>query len=85
MEDSNSSNIGKFKGTYTKIGANIKKFRTEKGWTQQNLADRCDGITRAKISKIENAYEDYMFSTLLEVCDALGKTLSDISKGEIEY
>lgn len=74
-----NSNVDKFKYIYTTIGKNVKRYRNEKGWTQQDLADQCNGVTRAKVSKIENAYEDYMFSTLLEVCNALGKTLSEIS------
>lgn len=74
-----NSNVSKFKHIYTTIGKNVKRYRIEKGWTQQDLADECKGVTRAKVSKIENAYEDYMFSTLLEVSNALGKTLSEIS------
>lgn len=41
---------------------------------------RCEGVTREKVSKIENACQDYMFSTLLEVCNALDNTLDEISK-----
>jgi len=75
-----NKNREKFKQLYSIIGQNVKAFRKDKGWTQQQLADECEGVTRAKVSKIENAYEDYMFSTLLEVCKALGKTLSEISR-----
>jgi len=74
-----NSNVDRFKRIYTSIGKNVKRYRNEKGWTQQDLADQCRRVTRAKVSKIENAYEDYMFSILLEVCDALGRTLSEIS------
>lgn len=72
--------VKKHNAVYHNIGKNVKRFRSEKKWTQQNLADRCEGVTRAKISKIENAYQDYMLSTLLEVCTALDKSLNDISK-----
>ena len=78
MEKKESAYVEKFKHIYNVIGKNVKRFRKEKGWTQQQLADKCEDVTRAKVSKIENAYEDYMFSTLLEVCNALGKTLSEI-------
>jgi len=84
MEKKENAYVGKFKHIYNVIGKNVKRFRNEKGWTQQQLADKCEDVTRAKVSKIENAYEDYMFSTLLEVCNALGKTLSEISEAEDE-
>lgn len=77
-----SKYIKKHSNVYLNIGRNVKRFRSEKGWTQQDLADKCEGVTRAKISKIENAYQDYMLSTLLEVCKSLDKSLNDIS---IEY
>lgn len=79
MEKKETAHVEKFKEIYNAIGKNVKRFRNEKGWTQQQLADKCEDVTRAKVSKIENAYEDYMFSTLLEVCNALGKTLPEIS------
>jgi len=72
--------VKKYSTVYQNIGRNVKRFRRERGWIQQDLADKCEGVTRAKVSKIENAYQDYMFSTLLEVCNALGKSLDEISK-----
>lgn len=75
----NSKNLKKHSSVYFDIGKNIKQFRSEKRWTQQDLADKCEGVTRAKISKIENAYQDYMLSTLLEICTALDKSLNEIS------
>ncbi len=76
----NNKYVKKYNNVYLNIGKNVKRFRSERGWIQQDLADKCEGVTRAKISKIENAYEDYMLSTLLEVCNALDKSLEDISK-----
>lgn len=72
--------LKKYHGVYQNIGKNVKRFRKERGWTQQDLADNCEGVTREKVSKIENAYQDYMLSTMLEVCNALNKTLEEISK-----
>lgn len=76
----NNKLANKYYSVYLAIGNNVKRFRTEKGLTQQQLSDKCDGVTRAKISKIENAYEDYMMSTLLEVGNALGKSLKEIAE-----
>jgi len=60
----------KFKDYYKVIGANIRKARIEKGYSQQDLANRCS-VDRAKISRIENATEDFMFKTFLEIVEAL--------------
>lgn len=51
-------------------------------WSQDELARRCDTVNSAKISKMENAREDYNFITLLEVCDALNIDDSTIVKKE---
>ncbi len=62
--------------TYQLIGDNIKRLRKEQGLSQEELANRCERIDRSKISDIENAKEDFMFSTLLEICVALKQDLS---------
>lgn len=68
-----------FKKHYEIIGNNVRKFRKELGWSQEELAQRCS-VNAAKISRIENARSDYLHSTLLEVCRALGKELVEIIK-----
>jgi transcriptional regulator with XRE-family HTH domain len=77
--DSAQRMVERYKEVYDIIGNNIKKFREEKKWTQSDLADRCQGVNRTKISKMENGQVNYLLSSLLEVCDALGKTLKEIS------
>ncbi len=71
--------VERYKEVYDTIGNNIKKFREEKKWTQSDLADRCHGVNRTKISKMENGQVNYLLSSLLEVCDALGKSLKEVS------
>jgi transcriptional regulator with XRE-family HTH domain len=56
---------------YAIIGNNVRELRLSKGWTQVELANRCS-VNAEQISRIENARRDYMHSTLLEVCEALG-------------
>ena len=63
------------------VGVNIKSARQSQGLSQQKLADRCEKVDRAKISDIENAKEDFMVSTLIELCEALSTNLSEITKG----
>lgn len=71
--------VERYKEVYEIIGNNIKKFREEKKWTQSDLADHCRGVNRTKISKMENGQVNYLLSSLLEVCEALGKTLKEIT------
>ncbi|WP_316736743.1 helix-turn-helix transcriptional regulator [Pedobacter aquatilis] len=72
---------------YELIGKNIKYYRLSKELSQQSLANKCDKIDRAKISDIENAKEDFMFSTLLEICSGLDITFCDVTTdlGEEAY
>ncbi len=67
----------KFKKHYEIIGQNVRELRNQNALTQQELANKCS-VNREQISRIENARRDYMHSTLLEVCDALGVSLKEI-------
>jgi len=60
----------KYQEHYKIIGANLRRIRTDKGLSQEDLANKCN-VERSKISRIENASEDFMFSTLLRIADAL--------------
>lgn len=62
---------------YTQLGSNIKKARLNRGWSQNELAKRCS-VNAAKISKIENAREDIMLSTILEITLALEVSLGEL-------
>lgn len=66
-----------FKNDYEIVGENVRAIRKGLGLTQDELAQRCS-VNSAKISKMENARTDYMFSTLLEVCSGLKCDLADI-------
>ena len=57
--------------TYKYIGSKIKERRLELKLTQEQLASRVTKIDRSKISDMENGKEDFHFSTLLKICDAL--------------
>lgn len=69
----------KYLSHYRTIGKNVKELRLGKGWTQVELASRCS-VNAEQISRIENARRDYMHSTLLEVCEALGVSIFEIMK-----
>ncbi|MFB9844022.1 helix-turn-helix domain-containing protein [Mucilaginibacter ginsenosidivorans] len=60
----------KHKSIFASIGKNVRRIRKEQKLSQQDLANKCD-VDRAKISTIETAKEDFHFTTLLELADAL--------------
>jgi transcriptional regulator with XRE-family HTH domain len=59
------------------LGKRIKELRLRQNWSQHELAKRCS-VNSAKISKIENAREDLMFSTILEISVALDVPLKEL-------
>lgn len=63
--------INKYLPIYKRIGTNLRRERKIAKLTQEQLAKRTAKLDKSKISDIENANEDYMFSTLLELANAL--------------
>lgn len=76
--------IEKHKEYYIKVGKCIKNKRVRLGLTQEQLAQKIPKMDRAKISDMENAKEDYHFSTLLNICEALEATLDEILNQEVD-
>ena len=60
------------------FGALVKKYRTEKGMTLQELADRSGYNDRSTVSKIERGMVDVPQSKILALADALGVTPLDL-------
>jgi len=72
--------INKYNSIYQRIGLNLKKERKKAQLTQAQLAERTTKLDGSKISDMENAKEDYMFSTLLEVANGLGVDIEKLTK-----
>lgn len=53
-----------------KIGANLLRIRTDKGYTQEELSYNSD-VDRSKISKIESGQANLMVTTLLDLAEGL--------------
>lgn len=60
-----------------KIGARIVELRTQKGWSQADLARACNKDRQA-IEKLENGKVNPTMYTLLEVATALEITLANL-------
>lgn len=64
---------------YTKLGNNIKRRREFLGLSQQQLADAV-GVGINHLGKIEVAYSKPSLDLLILIAEALGVTLSELSK-----
>ena len=69
------------------LGLRIKTLRTEKGWSQDELAKRCGysaANSRSTISKIEKGTNDVPASQLKILAKALGTTACDLLNEAIQ-
>lgn len=62
---------------YESIGINVKKFRAEKGWTQNKLSEK-SGIEPSNISHIERGATKVSLPTLVSIANALEVSLDEI-------
>ena len=54
-----------------RVGRKIRVLRSEKGWTQQILADHAQ-LTREHLSELESGKKEAGLRTLQRIADALG-------------
>ncbi len=58
------------------LGAKIKSLRLQCGFTQEELADRCE-LTKGYISQLENDLTSPSIATLVDLLNALGTDLKE--------
>ncbi len=63
---------------YKKLGLNIKRLRKEKNLTQQELAEKI-GKGLNFTGKIEVAFSKPHIDTIIDIADALGVTVSELT------
>ena len=59
-----------FEDIYKRIGFNLLKQRRLKGWTQEQLSER-SGVSRSRISKMENGKENFHIESLFLIAQSL--------------
>ena len=59
-----------FQKIYIRIGFNLMKQRRLKGWTQEQLAEK-SGVSRSRISKMENGKENFNIESLFLIAQSL--------------
>ncbi len=62
---------------YIEIGNRVKKFRLERGYTQEKASEMA-GLTPTHFSHVETGNTKVSLPTLLKIASALGITLDDL-------
>lgn len=62
--------------TRVEIGSKIRKLRSLKGLTQEELADRCE-LSKGFISQLENDLTSPSIATLVDILQCLGTSLKE--------
>ena len=65
------------------VGKRIKELRTRTGMSQKDLADKV-GLTPSFVSQLENNQIAPSLSSFIQICDALGVSLSDTLEKKAE-
>jgi len=65
------------------VGKRIKELRTRTGMSQKELADKV-GLTPSFVSQLENNQIAPSLSSFIQICDALGVSLSDTLEKKAE-
>ena len=63
-----------------RLGRRVSSFRTTRGYTQEQLAERC-GFTSKFISEVERGLVNVPIVTLAKIGNALGVSLSELTLG----
>ena len=62
-----------------KLGARVRKFREQKGWSQETFAHET-GMARSFTSALELGKKDIRLSTMFKLCDIFGLTIRQLLK-----
>ncbi len=63
-----------------RLGANLRRAREKRGWSQEELAHRC-GVHRTYVGSVERGEYNVTVLTLRRMTRALGMTLQDAIRG----
>ena len=64
------------------IGEKLRRLRTEKQLTQEELANRCE-LSKGFISQLENDLTSPSIATLIDILEILGTNLRDFFADEV--
>lgn len=62
------------------VGDNIRRFRKDSGWSQEELADAC-GLHRTYIGAVERGERNVSLENIVEIARALNVRASELLEG----
>lgn len=68
------------KSARNKLGKNIRNLRHEKGWSQEELADKV-GLHRTYVGAVERGEQNITVDTLAKLAKALGASFEALFQG----
>lgn len=78
---SEQSHNAKYYKNFIQIGLNIMRYRKERGWSQDDLAEMV-GYSRNQIQRVETAVSAPSLAMLYEISEALDVPLEKLLKLE---
>jgi transcriptional regulator with XRE-family HTH domain len=63
-----------------RFGANVRKARLARGWTQEDLAEKT-GLATVQVSRIERGRREVRLTTFTRLVQALGIPPAELLKG----
>lgn len=66
--------------TLVRLGANLRKAREQRGWSQEELAFHC-GVHRTYVGGVERGEYNITVLTLRKFTKALGTVLENVLRG----
>jgi len=67
-------------GAVEQFGRNLRAARKERGWTQEELADR-SGLAMVQVSRVERGVREIRLTTMLRLVAALETTPNALLSG----
>jgi len=67
-----------YRSVQERIRANVKRIREERGWTQQEAAERCERMSYQHFSQVESGKTNLTLVTLCRVARGLGVDIVDL-------
>ena len=65
------------------ISANIRAYRADRGWTQEQLAEKLD-VARSTITQWETGWSKPRMGMVAKLADAFGVSMSDIVADDVK-
>jgi transcriptional regulator with XRE-family HTH domain len=67
-----------YEGVVTRIGANLRRLREARGWTQEECAFQCKDLGPALLRTIEAGRTNITAATIARLCDGLGVDAAEL-------